>query len=101
MSRLRPPSLVVALLGCAVSGALSLPIPTRADVVLLTNGSRLEGDLERTDDGYNVTTADSKTVKVKSSDVKSVEVKPQTSPDDARKRLESLRSSAEKMTDLK
>ena len=91
----------LALAACAVGVLLSPPVAARADVVVLSNGTRLEGDLERTDDGYNVTTPDGKTVKVSSSQIKSVEVKPPASPDDARKRLESLRASAEKMTDLK
>jgi Flp pilus assembly protein TadD len=95
--RLRPP----ALAACAVIALLSLPTRSRADVVILSDGKRLEGDLERTGDGYNVTTADGKTTKVKASQIKSVEIKPQTTPEDARRRLESLRKSSERMTDLK
>ena len=97
MPRLRPH----AAAACALAAVLLLPGPVPADVVVLSNGTRLEGDLERTDDGYNVTTTDGKTIKVSRSQVKSIEVKPQASPDDAKKRLESLRKSAEKMTDLK
>src|SRR5678816_1622931 len=97
MSRLRHPGVLV----CAAVALLSITTPTRADVVILTDGKRLEGDLERTGDGYNVTTADGKTTKVTASQIKSVEIKPQAGPEDARKRLESLRKSAEKMTDLK
>src|SRR5690349_14560466 len=97
MSRLRLPPLAC----CALGAWLALPIAAHADVVVLSNGTRLEGYLERTSAGYNVTTADGKVVKVTSSQVKSVEVKPQSGPDDAKKRLESLRASAEKMTDPK
>ena len=97
MPRRRPHAAAV----CALAAALLLPGRAPADVVVLSNGTRLEGELERTDDGYVLTKADGKTVKITSSQVKSIEVKPQTSPDDAKKRLESLRKSAEKMTDLK
>jgi tetratricopeptide (TPR) repeat protein len=92
-----------ALAACALATTLALFIstPIRADTVVLQNGTRLEGELERTEDGYNVTTPDGKTVKVASSQIKSVEIKPQTTPDDAKKRLESLRRSVENMSDLK
>jgi tetratricopeptide (TPR) repeat protein len=90
-----------ALAACALGAALLVPTPVRADIVVLSDGTRLEGELERTENGYNVTTAAGKTVKVTSSQIKSVEVKPQTTNDDAKKRLESLRKSAENMADLK
>jgi tetratricopeptide (TPR) repeat protein len=73
----------------------------RADVVVLKDGTRIEGELERTDEGYNVSTADGRSLKVKSTQIKSVEVKAAATPDDARRRLESLRRSAENMSDLK
>src|SRR4051812_36340214 len=95
--RFRPP----ALAACAFAALLAFPPGSRADVVVLSNGQRLEGDLERTADGYNVTATDGKTTKVAASQIKSVEIKPQATPEDARKRLESLRKSAERMTDVK
>ena len=90
-----------ALAACALAAALLPAARTAADVVILNDGTRIEGDLERTDGGYNVTTAAGKTIKLSSSQIKSLEVKPQTSNDDAKRRLESLRKSAENMTDLK
>jgi tetratricopeptide (TPR) repeat protein len=80
---------------------LSFTGVVRADVVVLKDGSRVEGDLQRTDEGYTVTTAEGKAVKVKSAQIKSVEVKAAATPEDAKRRLESLRRSAENMTDLK
>lgn len=97
MRPLRP----TALAACALSAALSLSTAAPADVVTLSDGTRLEGDLERTPDGYNVTTPDGKTTKVAASQIKSIEIKPAAGPDDARRRLESLRKSADKMSDLK
>lgn len=97
MRSLRP----LALAACALSAALLHSPPAAADIVILSDGTRLEGDLERTPDGYNVTTRDGKTTKVGRSQIKSIEVKPQVGPEDARKRLESLRKSTEKMGDLK
>ena len=90
-----------ALAACALAVALSLPARVSADVVVLSDGTRIEGDLERSDGGYNVTTPAGKTFKLSTSQIKSLEVKPATSNDDAKKRLESLRKSAENMTDLK
>jgi tetratricopeptide (TPR) repeat protein len=98
MQRLRIP----ALAACALAAALlTAPGHAPADTVVLNDGRRLEGDVERTDDGYTVTTTDGRTVKVEASQIKSLEVRPDTNPDDAKKRLESLRKSAEKMSDLK
>jgi tetratricopeptide (TPR) repeat protein len=97
MRRLRTP----ALAACALGAALLAPAPVPADIVVLSDGTRLEGDLERTENGYNVTTAAGKTFKVTASQIKSVEVKPLTTNDDAKRRLESLRKSAENMSDLK
>lgn len=89
-----------ALVACALVANVSFSIPARADSIVLSNGTRLEGELERTADGYNVTTPEGKSIKVSASQIKSVEVKPETTPADAKARLESLRKSAEKMTDL-
>jgi tetratricopeptide (TPR) repeat protein len=95
MRRLRPP----ALAACALAAALCSV--AFADTVTLTDGTKLEGDLDRTDDGYTLTKPDGKVVRVSSSQVKSVEMKPESTPEDAARRLESLRRSAENMTDLK
>lgn len=97
MRRLRP----ILFVACALATLASAPVGVFADIVILSNGTRLEGDLERTADGYNVTTADGKVVKVASKQIASVEVKPGTTGNDAKKRLESLRKSAEKMADAR
>src|SRR5436190_4220503 len=85
-----------------VLSSLALPAHrSRADVVVLKDGTRIEGDLERTDEGYNVSTADGRSLKVKSTQIKSVEVKAAPTAEDAQRRLESVRRSAENMSDLK
>lgn len=94
----RHPMLLAA---CALVLLASVALAARADIVILSNGTRLEGDLERTADGYNVTTADGKIVKVASKQITSVEIKPGATGNDAKKRLESLRKSAEKMADAR
>ena len=96
----RPPLVAAALALCAT---IFLPLARTAagDVVVLKDGSRVEGDLERVEDGYNVTTADGKSVKVKSAQVKSVEVKAPATADEAQKRLDALRRSADNLADLK
>jgi len=76
-------------------------ISLRADVVILNDGTRIEGEIQRTEDGYDVVTRGGKVVKVTTAQVKSVEVKTPPTADEARRRLESLRRSSENMTDPK
>ena len=73
----------------------------RADVVVLNDGTRLEGSIQRTADGYDVTAPGGKVTRVKSTQIRAVEVKPQITPDDARRRLDALRRSAENMTEIR
>ena len=87
-----PVALAVALLLCSAA---------RADTITLTDGTRLEGELQRTEGGYHVTTAAGKSIKVAASQIKSVEIRPQTTNEDAKRRLESLRRSVGNMSDLK
>lgn len=82
-------------------GVLLLVAAARADVVVLKDGTRLEGSLERNEDGYDVTSADGKVRKLTTAQIKSIEVKPQATPDDAKRRLDSLRRAAENMADAK
>lgn len=85
----------------ALTGAVSLP-PALADVVHLKDGTTLEGDVKRNDDGWIVYNHGAAT-KVRSDQVVSIEMKPSAaaSPQVAAERLASLRRSVENVTDLK
>lgn len=75
-----------------------------ADVIVLTNGTRLEGDLKKTPKGWQITTADGKTLDIAAADVKSIEVGPGAgagTPQRAMQDLASLRRSVEALSDLK
>src|SRR5688500_3082746 len=71
----------------------------RADVVVLKDGTRLEGTLERTNDGYDLTSAGGKVFRLSAAQIKSIERKARATPDEAQRRLDSLRRAAENMTD--
>src|SRR5688500_9424068 len=90
-----------ALAACAVETSFLPPAISLADVIVLKGGTRVEGELTRTPDGYDVTAPDGKTTKVSASQVKSVEVTNGAAAEEARPRLESLRRSVENMSDLK
>jgi tetratricopeptide (TPR) repeat protein len=45
-----------------------------ADAVVLNNGTRIEGDVKRTDTGWTVTSTDGKVTEVSADDVKTIEV---------------------------
>ena len=92
----RPPVFAAALV---VSVFL---IPTAsADVVVLKDGTRLEGSLDRTDDGYDVTSPGGKITRLSTAQIKSVERKPLATPEDAQRRLDLLRRSTENAIDIK
>ena len=93
----RPALSALATVLCAVCGWVSAP--ARADVVVLKDGTRVEGDLQRTEDGYNLTTPAGIRTRLKTADIKSIEVKPRAAPDDAQRRLDSLRRSLENASD--
>lgn len=90
--------LVVALLTCA--GAL-------ADVVTLKDGTKIEGDVKKTDGGWTVTTRDGKVVNVTAEQVKSISVggavgsNGKDAAAEAMSGLLSLRRSVENVSDLK
>ena len=90
--------IVVALLTCA--GAL-------ADVVTLKDGTKIEGDVKKTDGGWTVTTRDGKVVNVTAEQVKSISVggavgsNGKDAAAEAMSGLLSLRRSVENVSDLK
>jgi tetratricopeptide (TPR) repeat protein len=78
-----------------------------ADIVTLKDGTRLEGDVKKTDGGWTVTTRDGKVITVTAAQVKSIAVggsagaSSTTSPAEAMSGLLSLRRSVENVSDLK
>jgi Flp pilus assembly protein TadD len=72
----------------------------RADIVTLNDGTRLEGELKRTPDGYLITEASGKQTLVAASDIRGIERKRSAStPAGAEQSLASLRRSLESLSD--
>jgi Flp pilus assembly protein TadD len=84
-----------------LSIVLLIPILARADVIVLKDGTRLEGEVKRTPDGWTVTTADGKSRTVTSGAVKSIELgSSQRNGQQSAEGLASLRRSVEALTDI-
>ena len=79
---------------------LLLAVPLFGDIVTLNDGTKIEGHVKRTPDGYVITDTSGAQKVVAASDVQSVELKkaPET-PAGAEQSLASLRRSAENLTD--
>lgn len=88
--------IVVGALGFAAAPLV------RADVVHLKDGTRIEGDVKRRDDGWAVSSK-GKTTLVRPENVQSIELTPTTAaaPQIAAERLASLRRSVENLADLR
>src|SRR2546423_6001320 len=71
-----------------------------ADVVLLKDGTRVEGDVKRGESGYDVTTADGKVTHVSSGEIQSIQLGKSSSAGSATDKLASLKRSVEAMDDL-
>ena len=78
-----------------------LAVPSFGEVVHLTDGSTLEGDLRRTNDGWLVTDASGKVTVVTASQVKSIELKKGAAGDSADQKLGSLRRAVANLGDVK
>jgi tetratricopeptide (TPR) repeat protein len=79
---------------------LVLAVPLDADVITLRDGTRLEGEVKRTSDGYLVTDPAGKQTIVSATDIQSIELKKSPgSPASAEQALASLRKSVENATD--
>lgn len=72
----------------------------RADIVILRDGTRVEGDVKRSDGGYDVTNADGKATHINSSDVQSIQLGKSTGGMSALDKLGSLKRSVESLDDL-
>src|SRR4051812_10072245 len=94
----RPPPFAVALV---LASLLIASRWARADVVVLTDGTRLEGALHRTADGYDVIAANGKVSRLKAAQIKSIERKAQPAANEAHRRLDLLRRAADNLTDIK
>jgi tetratricopeptide (TPR) repeat protein len=97
----RPPLVLLIALILAPSPAL-----VRADVLHLTDGTTLEGDVKKARDGWVVTDATGKVTNVPASKVQSIEIKgggaaaAKANPDAAEQKLYSLRRSVENVNDV-
>ncbi len=71
-----------------------------ADVVVLKDGTRVDGDLKRGDGGYDVTDANGKVTHVASNDIQSIQLGKSTSGGSALDKLGSLKRSVDALDDL-
>jgi tetratricopeptide (TPR) repeat protein len=89
MKRILP----VLLLGLLARGAA-------ADIIHLNDGTQIEGDIQRGDDGYRVTTSNGTVTEVPLEKVASIELKASASPAASMERLGSLRRAVENISDI-
>lgn len=100
MSRRFAPFPLLARWAVRCGVVLALASPAAADSLLLSDGSRLEGQITRADDGWFVTLASGKKVHVAREQVVGFNVGSKNDAMSADRRLASLRSAAENMPDL-
>jgi tetratricopeptide (TPR) repeat protein len=85
----------------AFAGIFLLACVARADVVVQTDGTRVEGKITRSGDGWTVTQADGKVIFIDPSKVASIEPgKSHSDAADAIDRLDSLRRTVDHMSDI-
>src|SRR5687768_5341382 len=98
-SMTRPPLLSAA----RVLPGLAVPSPAAAsaDVVVRKDGTRVEGTIDRTEAGYDVTAPDGKVTRLPADKIKSIERKTPATPEEAQRRLDLLRRTASNMSDIK
>ncbi len=82
-------------------GLLALAGPVQADVVHLNDGSQIEGEIRKTEDGWVVTGPDHKPRSIAADRVAFIEARPKAGADSADQRLASLRRAVENTTDIK
>jgi len=85
----------LAFLIAALVGAAAL-----ADVVTLTDGTKLQGEIKRAGDGWTVTDADGKVTIVAAGQLRSIEKTATGGTESADQRLASLRRSVGNLTDI-
>ncbi|MDP9172233.1 MAG: tetratricopeptide repeat protein [Planctomycetota bacterium] len=79
---------------------LLLASVVRADIVILNDGTQVEGRLTRTWDGWTITQSDGTSIAVKSEQVRTIEASRSPNSNAAADRLASLRRVAEHLSDL-
>lgn len=84
-----------------VLGCLAWPVSAGADAVILKDGTRVEGEIRRTGDGYRVTQADGTVTSIAADRVASFDVRPVGGSDAAMGRLQSLRRAADNLSDIR
>jgi len=89
------------LLSGGLCASLAFGAAARADVVHLNDGSQIEGEIRKTEDGWVVTGADHKPTAIPADHVAFIEARPKTNVDSADQRLASLRHAVENTTDIK
>lgn len=79
----------------------AIPALAGADIITLTDGTRIEGKARRTSTGYNITLPDGSVMFVEADRVRSFELTPTTQPNDGRaaSALASLKRAMEQTTD--
>jgi tetratricopeptide (TPR) repeat protein len=87
-----PSYLLIGLLGVT---------PALADTVILNDGTRLEGDVKRNNEGWVVIGPTGKMTQINAADVKSIQMTPDTGAAANQERIATLRRSVENLTDLK
>ena len=93
------PPVVLAALGLLLP--LGSGVGALADVVVLKDGTRVEGTIDRTEAGYDVTAPDGKVTRLPAEKIKSIERKAVATPEEAQRRLDLLRRTAANMSDIK
>ena len=84
-----------------VLGVLAVAVAARGEIVTLDDGTRIEGHIRKTPDGWRITLSDGKTVLVPQEKVASIEVgNPSTRPAAAAEALASLRRAVEHSSDV-
>ncbi|HWE01064.1 MAG TPA: hypothetical protein VG326_01550 [Tepidisphaeraceae bacterium] len=89
------------LFSLLVLGSLALPCVTFADVIVLKDGTNVEGEIRRTGDAYIVKGPGGAVTNVATDKVERIEVRPTGGADAATTRLQSLRRASENMLDIK
>jgi tetratricopeptide (TPR) repeat protein len=94
--------ILLSAIGASVlfMGVVGLPA-ARADVVHLTDGTTVSGDIKKTDDGWIVTPPGGKPVLISADRVDSIELRPADNPNAAEDRLASLRRAVGNVSDIK
>ena len=79
---------------------LGMTLPAFGEVVHLNDGTTVEGELQRTSEGWNITAADGKVTQISSSQVKSIEFKKGGSAETPEQKLDYLRRAVANQSDV-